>query len=407
MATAEEQKAKGNEAFKAQNWQQAIDCFTKAISLDAANTSGQAHTFYSNRSACYLNLKNASQALADAEECIKLKADWPRGYSRKGTALLELGRYKDAKATFKKGLEMDASNAELQRGLQTAESKISSGGIKMDKVMLYVKGKPRGAMQLLLRMAMVILVLLYLLPFLGRAFSFKAYRYFLYLSIFNFLTQIYWTHGFPKFQAQWLAMLMKDPNAHRLFLSFLLMVGRPNIIGIVPILLGEMLLMGWELASILPACAPGIGEALTPSVDKLMTTFCHAPTWPGLNLHQRWAIAEPRVTQLTALTEVVYGLVLILELLTPKRSFLSLILYWQFLQMRVMVEKADKANNAQAPAPLQAAFGVVDMKITNLTSHRMCPAMIGTIYTKVKGLLVSQTQLPPPGERPTPKCSIM
>ena len=51
--------------------------------------------FYSNRSAalCAKGLKK--RALDDAEECIRRKPDWPKGYVRKGAALpmAEHGRY--------------------------------------------------------------------------------------------------------------------------------------------------------------------------------------------------------------------------------------------------------------------------------------------------------------------------
>ena len=40
----------------------------------------------SNRSAALLQLNKVSKAIADAEECIRLKPDWEKGYFRKGNA---------------------------------------------------------------------------------------------------------------------------------------------------------------------------------------------------------------------------------------------------------------------------------------------------------------------------------
>ena len=59
-------KTKGNEAFKAKKWQEAIEFFTKAIEYNPND-----HVFYSNRSGSYLNNGQYQQALQDAEACIK------------------------------------------------------------------------------------------------------------------------------------------------------------------------------------------------------------------------------------------------------------------------------------------------------------------------------------------------
>jgi stress-induced-phosphoprotein 1 len=47
---ANDYKNKGNDAFKAQRYEEAIDWFTKAIDLNPAD-----QVFYSNRSGAYLN----------------------------------------------------------------------------------------------------------------------------------------------------------------------------------------------------------------------------------------------------------------------------------------------------------------------------------------------------------------
>lgn len=59
-------KNKGNEAFKAQRYAEAIEYFSKAIQCNPND-----HVFYSNRSGAYLNNKQYQEALDDAETCIK------------------------------------------------------------------------------------------------------------------------------------------------------------------------------------------------------------------------------------------------------------------------------------------------------------------------------------------------
>lgn len=114
-AKAAEWKGKGNAFLKAQDFDQAIDCYTKAIELDATN-----HVFFSNRSAAHLSKGNAAQALEDGETCIKVNPGWAKGYSRKGAALQALGKYDEAIAAFNAGLKVDGNSAMLQSGLKAA-----------------------------------------------------------------------------------------------------------------------------------------------------------------------------------------------------------------------------------------------------------------------------------------------
>jgi tetratricopeptide (TPR) repeat protein len=56
--------------------------FTQAIEIEPAN-----HVLYSNRSGAYASLKDFDGALEDAEKVTEIKADWPKGWGRKGAAL--------------------------------------------------------------------------------------------------------------------------------------------------------------------------------------------------------------------------------------------------------------------------------------------------------------------------------
>eukprot|EP00294_Goniomonas_avonlea_P015934 CAMPEP_0114557490 /NCGR_PEP_ID=MMETSP0114-20121206/9859_1 /TAXON_ID=31324 /ORGANISM="Goniomonas sp, Strain m" /LENGTH=577 /DNA_ID=CAMNT_0001742783 /DNA_START=13 /DNA_END=1746 /DNA_ORIENTATION=+ len=122
--SAEEAKNKGNAAFSAKNFEEAIEHFTTAIGLDAGN-----HVLYSNRSAAYASLHKYTEALADADKCISIKPDWAKGYSRKGAAQHGLGDFEGAIETYNAGLKIEPTNAMLKSGLQEAdhEFKMNAG----------------------------------------------------------------------------------------------------------------------------------------------------------------------------------------------------------------------------------------------------------------------------------------
>ncbi|XP_042485087.1 hsp70-Hsp90 organizing protein 3-like [Macadamia integrifolia] len=117
---AEEAKARGNAAFSAGRFEEAIQSFSEAIILAPTN-----HVLYSNRSAAYASLHKYNEALADAKKTVELKPDWSKGYSRLGAAHVGLGSFNEAIAAYKKGLEVDPNNEALKFGLADAQSSAS------------------------------------------------------------------------------------------------------------------------------------------------------------------------------------------------------------------------------------------------------------------------------------------
>ncbi|XP_008791693.2 hsp70-Hsp90 organizing protein-like [Phoenix dactylifera] len=112
---ADEAKGRGNAAFSAGRFEEAIRHFSEAIELAPTN-----HVLYSNRSAAYASLERYAEALTDALKTVELKPDWSKGYSRLGAAHLGLGSADEAVSAYEKGLELDPSNEALKSGLADA-----------------------------------------------------------------------------------------------------------------------------------------------------------------------------------------------------------------------------------------------------------------------------------------------
>lgn len=112
-----EEKDKGNEAFKAQKYPEAVQHYTEAIKRGPPSVNEEAYKLYSNRAACYTKLAALSDAMKDADECIRLKPDFPKGYSRKGHVQFFMKEYDNAMETYEAGLKYDPENQELKDGL--------------------------------------------------------------------------------------------------------------------------------------------------------------------------------------------------------------------------------------------------------------------------------------------------
>ena len=109
---AEKAKAEGNKALQAKNYAEAVKKYTEAIAFDATQ-----HTYFSNRAAAYMQLKDYERALHDAESCIKLNPTWAKGYSRKGAALHAMKKYDQADAAYHEGLAVAPGDASLKQGV--------------------------------------------------------------------------------------------------------------------------------------------------------------------------------------------------------------------------------------------------------------------------------------------------
>lgn len=123
---SEEMKVKGNALFSKKKYKEAYEYYTKAIQLYPIDA-----TYYSNRSACLLQLQNnendtedktnnkhVNDALYDAIIAKTLKPKWGKVYYRIAMAQLSLLRYENAALSAWEGLQIDTTNVELKKLLQ-------------------------------------------------------------------------------------------------------------------------------------------------------------------------------------------------------------------------------------------------------------------------------------------------
>ena len=123
-------KAKGNAPFAKKEWQLAHDFYTEAITENPRDA-----TFYSNRSACRMQLGQEQGALEDAYIARELRPEWSKAFYRIAVALLQLERFEEAACAAFDGLQVDEENDELEsllkkcvkKGRQDYQSKHKKG----------------------------------------------------------------------------------------------------------------------------------------------------------------------------------------------------------------------------------------------------------------------------------------
>jgi len=110
-------KNAGNRAFTQGKFDQALKSYNEAIEIWPEN-----HILYSNRSATYLQLKNYDKALEDAEHCISLAKDFPKGFFRKCQVLLELNKKEEALASLIQARDLAPKDDEILALLEKIKS---------------------------------------------------------------------------------------------------------------------------------------------------------------------------------------------------------------------------------------------------------------------------------------------
>lgn len=71
---------------------------------------------------------DARNALADADDAVAASPRWAKGHARRGQALSALGRFKDARVAYAKGLKDEPASSELYQGLEAALAKEGVAG---------------------------------------------------------------------------------------------------------------------------------------------------------------------------------------------------------------------------------------------------------------------------------------
>ncbi|XP_063387751.1 serine/threonine-protein phosphatase 5 [Cydia fagiglandana] len=95
IEAADRWKNEANEYFKKQNYNTAIELYSKAIEKNPNNA-----VYFANRSISNLRLENFGYALTDASRAIELDRSYTKAYYRRAAAHMSLGKYKLALKDF-------------------------------------------------------------------------------------------------------------------------------------------------------------------------------------------------------------------------------------------------------------------------------------------------------------------
>jgi tetratricopeptide (TPR) repeat protein len=106
LIESEKSKEAGNNELKNNQFEKAVDCYTKAIELALSEGSRVPKTklaiYYANRSFAHIKLENYGLAIPDAESSIASNPEYEKAYLRLAFSQEVLQHYKDAYSAYLK-----------------------------------------------------------------------------------------------------------------------------------------------------------------------------------------------------------------------------------------------------------------------------------------------------------------
>ncbi|KAH0910589.1 hypothetical protein HID58_033910 [Brassica napus] len=131
---ASELAEKAKEAFLEDDFDVAVDLYSKAIDLDP-----NCAAFFADRAQANIKILNFTEAVADANKAIELEPTLAKAYLRKGTACMKLEEYSTAKAALEKGASVAPNESKFNKMIDECNLHIAAPAKPMFRHEFYQK----------------------------------------------------------------------------------------------------------------------------------------------------------------------------------------------------------------------------------------------------------------------------
>lgn len=118
-------KENGNESFRAKEYKDAIQYYTKALQLKCGRDDID-EICHVNRAACNLELQNYGKVLADCSKALKINPRNLKALYRSARACIAVDRLDEAQDVLERGLLLDPENVGLKQQLAALEKKLKA-----------------------------------------------------------------------------------------------------------------------------------------------------------------------------------------------------------------------------------------------------------------------------------------
>lgn len=118
-AEAETLKNEGNRLMKEEKYQEALNTYGRAISLDATNP-----VFYCNRAAAYSRLGDYQRAAEDCRMSLRYDPNYSKAYGRLGLAYSKMNKNEQALEAYQSALRIEPDNQDYKNNMSVTQQRL-------------------------------------------------------------------------------------------------------------------------------------------------------------------------------------------------------------------------------------------------------------------------------------------
>lgn len=116
---AETLKNEGNRLMKEEKYQEALNTYGRAISLDATNP-----VFYCNRAAAYSRLGDYQRASDDCRMSLRYDPNYSKAYGRLGLAYSKMNKHEQALEAYQSALRIEPENQDYKNNMSVTQQRL-------------------------------------------------------------------------------------------------------------------------------------------------------------------------------------------------------------------------------------------------------------------------------------------
>lgn len=116
---AENLKNEGNRLMKEEKYQEALNTYSKAISLDATNP-----VFYCNRAAAYSRMGDYQSAADDCRMSLRYDPNYSKAYGRLGLAYSKMNKHEQALEAYQNALRIEPDNQDYKNNMSVTQQRL-------------------------------------------------------------------------------------------------------------------------------------------------------------------------------------------------------------------------------------------------------------------------------------------
>lgn len=116
---AESLKNEGNRLMKEEKYQEALNTYSKAISLDATNP-----VFYCNRAAAHSRLGDYQNAANDCRMSLRYDPNYSKAFGRLGLACSKMNKYEQSLEAYQNALRIEPDNQDYKNNMSVAQLRL-------------------------------------------------------------------------------------------------------------------------------------------------------------------------------------------------------------------------------------------------------------------------------------------